>query len=177
MTIRLGQIAPDFEQDTANGSIRFHCWLGTSWGLLFSHPRDFAPISAAELVEVARLKPEWDRRDIKPVGLSVDTADSHRAFEQDIALVEGRAFNFPVVADSDRTVADLYGMVHAETDAEATARCVFVVDPHKRVRLILTYPPGVGRNFRDILRVIDALQRADAQTRQQPAQPASGGIT
>jgi alkyl hydroperoxide reductase subunit AhpC len=164
MIMRLGQIAPDFEQDTANGSIRFHNWLGTSWGVLFSHPHDYASISHAELAEVARLKPEWDRRNVKPVGLSLDTVESHRDFEQAAELVEGRVFNFPVVADCDRTVADLYGMVHPDIDPTATARCVFVIDPRKRVRLIHAFPPCVGRNFRDILRAIDGLQRADAQS-------------
>ena len=166
MTIQLGQIAPDFEQDTANGSIRFHPWVGPSWGLLFSYPHDFMPTAAAELIDVARLKLEWDRRAVRPVGLSVDTAESHRAFEQFIAATHGQTFNFPVVADTDLSVATLYDMVHGETDPDATASCLFLIDPRKRVRLILTHPTGVGRNFRDILRIIDGLQGADV-----PADP------
>lgn len=161
MTIRLGQIAPDFEQDTANGSIRFHPWIGPAWGLLFSYPRDFMPVAAEELIEVARLKLEWDRRAVRPVGLSVDTVESHRAFEQFIAATHGQTFNFPVVADTDHAVAGLYDMVHAEADPDATASCLYLIDPQKRVRLILTYPEGAGRNFRDLLRIIDKLQGVD----------------
>lgn len=161
MTIRLGQIAPDFEQDTANGSIRFHPWLGTAWGLLFSYPRDFMPVAAQELVAVAQLKLEWDRRTLRPVGLSVDSADSHRSFEQFVAATRGQNFNFPLVADTDRTVADLYDLEHCEGHPGATASCLFLIDPRKHVRLILTHPIGVARNFRDLLRVIDGLQGTD----------------
>lgn len=161
MTMRLGQIAPDFEQDTANGSIRFHPWLGTAWGMLFSYPRDFMSVAAEELVEVARLKLEWDRRMVRPVGLSVDSADSHRSFEQFVAATRGQTFNFPLVADIDRSVADLYDLEHAEAHPGATASCLFLIDPRKRVRLSLTHPIGVARNFRDLLRVIDGLQGTD----------------
>jgi alkyl hydroperoxide reductase subunit AhpC len=161
MTLRLGQIAPDFEQDTANGSIRFHPWIGKAWGMLFSYPRDFMPVVVDELVEVARLKLEWDRRAVRPVGLSVDSADSHRAFEQFVAATRGQTFNFPIIADTDRSVADLYDMEHCQAQPEATASCLFLIDPHMRVRLVLTHPPGVARNFRDLLRVIDSLQATD----------------
>ena len=162
MTIQLGQIAPDFEQDTTNGSIRFHEWLGPSWGVLFSHPKDFTPVCTTELGEVARLQPEWAKRNVKPVGLSVDTTASHARWEDDIAETQGHAMNFPMVADTDRKVANLYGMVHPETDPMLTVRSVFVIDPAKKVRLILTYPPATGRNFQEILRVIDSLQLTDA---------------
>jgi thioredoxin-dependent peroxiredoxin len=161
MTIQLGQIAPDFEQDTANGSIRFHAWLGVAWGLLFSYPRDFTEVAAAELMEVTRLKLDWDRRAVRPIGLSVDSADTHRNFEEIIATTEGRAFNFPLVADSDRAVAELYGMVHPAVDPDATASCVFLIDPQRRVRLTQTYPMTVARNFQDLLRVIDCLQASE----------------
>lgn len=169
MAIRLGQTAPDFEQDTANGSIRFHSWIGSAWAMLFSYPRDFMPVAAEELVEVARLKLEWDRRMVRPVGLSVDSADSHRAFEQFVAATQGQTFNFPLVADTDRAVADLYDMEPSETHPGATASCLFLIDPRKRVRLILTHPVGVARNFRDLLRVIDGLQGTDV-----PEHAASG---
>lgn len=162
MTIQLGQTAPDFEQDTTNGSIRFHEWLGSSWGVLFSHPKDFTPVCTTELGEVARLQPEWAKRNVKPVGLSVDTTASHARWEDDIAETQGHAMNFPMVADTDRKVANLYGMVHPETDPMLTVRSVFVIDPAKKVRLILTYPPATGRNFQEILRVIDSLQLTDA---------------
>ncbi len=162
MTIQLGQIAPDFEQDTTNGSIRFHEWLGTSWGVLFSHPKDFTPVCTTELGEVARLAPEWARRNVKPVGLSVDSSASHATWEADILETQGQSLNFPMVADTDRKVATLYGMVHPDSDPALTVRSVFIVDPAKKVRLMLTYPPATGRNFAEILRVIDSLQLTDA---------------
>jgi alkyl hydroperoxide reductase subunit AhpC len=162
MTIQLGQIAPDFEQDSTQGRIRFHDWLGESWGVLFSHPKDFTPVCTTELGEVARLKPEWDKRHVKPIGLSVDPTDRHTAWEADIAETQGQAVNFPMLADADRTVSNLYGMVHPEADPAVTVRSVFVIDPNKKVRLMITYPPSTGRNFQEILRVIDSLQLTDA---------------
>lgn len=162
MTIQLGQIAPDFEQDSSSGQIRFHDWLGQSWGVLFSHPKDYTPVCTTELAEVARLKPEWDKRNVKPLGLSVDPADSHKGWERDIEETQGQALNFPVLADADRKVSDLYGMVHPDADPTITVRSVFIIDPAKKVRLILTYPPSTGRNFDEILRVIDSLQLTDA---------------
>jgi alkyl hydroperoxide reductase subunit AhpC len=158
MTLRLGEISPDFEQDTANGSLRLHAWLGRCWGLLFSYPTDFASVSATELTEVAWLKPDWDRRAVKPIGVSLDSADSLQVFVRDAARRGGGPFNFPLVADSDGTVATLYATVHPETDPDAAARCVFIIDPCKRVRLTLAYPPSVARSFQDLLRVIDGLQ-------------------
>jgi alkyl hydroperoxide reductase subunit AhpC len=162
MTLQLGQTAPDFEQDSTAGRIRFHAWLGDSWGVLFSHPKDYTPVCTTELAEVARLKPEWDKRHVKPIGLSVDPADRHKGWEKDIEETQGQALNFPVLADADRTVSDLYGMVHPEADPTITVRSVFIIDPAKKVRLILTYPPSTGRNFQEILRAIDSLQLTDA---------------
>jgi alkyl hydroperoxide reductase subunit AhpC len=162
MAIQLGQIAPDFEQDSTAGTIRFHDWLGNSWGVLFSHPKDYTPVCTTELAEVARLKPEWDKRNVKAIGLSVDPATSHKGWEKDIEETQGQALNFPVLADPDRKVSDLYGMVHPEADPTITVRSVFIIDPAKKVRLILTYPPSTGRNFDEIVRVIDSLQLTDA---------------
>ena len=159
--IQLGQIAPDFEQQTSQGRIRFHEWLGDSWGILFSHPKDFTPVCTTELGEVARLKPEFDRRNVKPIGLSVDTAEHHGVWEEDILKTQGSAVNFPMIADHDRTVSDLYGMVHPDADPSVTVRTVFVIDPAKKVRLMLIYPPSAGRNFQEILRVVDSLQLTD----------------
>jgi thioredoxin-dependent peroxiredoxin len=162
MAIQLGQVAPDFEQDSTQGRIRFHQWLGNSWGVLFSHPKDYTPVCTTELAEVARLKPEWDKRNVKPIGLSVDPAESHKGWAKDIEETQGQALNFPVLADADRTVSDLYDMVHPDADPSVTVRSVFITDPNKRVRLIITYPPSAGRNFNEILRVIDSLQLTDA---------------
>ncbi|MEI7712607.1 MAG: peroxiredoxin [Rhodospirillales bacterium] len=162
MTIQLGQIAPDFEQDSTEGKLRFHEWLGTGWGVLFSHPKDFTPVCTTELGEVARLKPEWDKRNVKPIGLSVDPAGSHADWARDIQETQGQTLNFPLLADPDRKVSNLYGMVHPEADPSITVRSVFIIDANKKVRLILTYPPSTGRNFQEILRVIDSLQLTDA---------------
>ena len=161
MSIQLGQTAPDFEQDSTEGRIRFHQWLGQSWGVLFSHPKDFTPVCTTELGEVARLKPEFDRRDTKVIGLSVDSLGNHAAWNQDIADVTGSTVNFPMLSDADRSVSTLYGMIHPEADASVTVRSVFVIDPAKKVRLTMTYPPSAGRNFPEILRVIDSLQLSD----------------
>lgn len=169
MTIQLGQIAPDFEQDTTKGRIRFHEWLGTSWGVLFSHPKDFTPVCTTELGVVARLAPEWAKRNVKVIGLSVDPADRHVEWEADIAETQGSTVNFPMIADSDRKVSTLYGMVHPEADPTVTVRTVFVIDPNKKVRLSLNYPPSAGRNFDEVLRVIDSLQLTDKQKVTTPA--------
>ncbi|MBV9783383.1 MAG: peroxiredoxin [Acidisphaera sp.] len=163
MTIQLGQVAPDFEQDSTAGPIRFHEWLGDSWGVLFSHPKDYTPVCTTELAETARLKPEWDKRNVKVIGLSVDSGENHKGWERDIEETQGQALNFPVLADVDRKVSDLYGMVHPEADPALTVRSVFVIDPAKKVRLMLTYPPSTGRNFLEILRTIDSLQLTDSQ--------------
>ncbi|MCW8309069.1 peroxiredoxin [Acidiphilium sp. PA] len=162
MSIQLGQIAPDFEQASTQGTIKFHEWLGASWGVLFSHPKDYTPVCTTELAEVARLKPEWDKRHAKPIGLSVDPADSHKGWEDDIRETQGQTLNFPLLADADRKVSNLYGMIHPEADPALTVRSVFVIDPNKKVRLTITYPPSTGRNFDEIIRVIDSLQLTDA---------------
>ena len=169
MTIQLGQIAPDFEQESSVGPIRLHGYLGDSWGVLFSHPRDYTPVCTTELAEVARLRPEWDKRNVKPIGLSVDPVDRHGGWAADIEETQGQKLNFPLIADADKKVSDLYGMVHPEADAAVTVRSVFVIDPAKKVRLMLTYPPSTGRNFDEILRVIDALQLTDAHKVSTPA--------
>src|ERR1700733_2886780 len=158
MSLQLGQVAPDFEQDTSVGRISFHTWLGDSWGVLFSHPKDFTPVCTNELGEVARLKPEFDCRNVKVIGLSVDTLERHTQWNGDIAEVSGQTVNFPLISDADRKVSELYGMIHPEADPLVTVRVVFVIDPAKKIRLMLTYPPSAGRNFQEILRVVDSLQ-------------------
>jgi alkyl hydroperoxide reductase subunit AhpC len=163
MSLQLGQTAPDFTQDSTEGRISFHDWLGSSWGVLFSHPKNFTPVCTTELGEVARLKPEWEKRNVKVLGLSVDPLEAHAEWEKDIEETQGHALNFPLLADVDGSVAALYGMIHPDTDAKITVRSVFVIDPNKKVRLTLTYPPSAGRNFREILRTIDSLQLTDRE--------------
>ncbi|MCH7907135.1 MAG: peroxiredoxin [Chloroflexi bacterium] len=161
MTIRLGDIAPDFTQQSTEGDISFHDYLGDSWGILFSHPADFTPVCTTELGMVAKLKPEFDKRNTKVLGLSVDPLDSHEDWLDDIKQTQGTAINFPLIADSDRKVSELYDMVQGEA-ATATVRSVFIIDPAKKVRLTLTYPPSTGRSFTEILRVLDSLQLTDS---------------
>lgn len=161
MTLQLGQPAPDFEADTTMGPIRFHDWLGKSWGVLFSHPKDFTPVCTTELGEVARLRPEFERRGVKVIGLSVDDVASHRAWAGDIEETQGTPLNFPLIGDSDRKISDLYGMIHPDASDTLTVRSVVVIDPNKKVRLILTYPASCGRNFQEILRTLDSLQLTD----------------
>lgn len=163
MSILLGQVAPDFEQQSTMGPIRFHEWLGDSWGLFFSHPKNFTPVCTTELGEVARLTPEWDQRNVRPIGLSVDAVDAHNRWADDIKETQGHALNFPMIADADGRVARPYDMIHPDTDAAVTVRSVFVIDNNKKVRLILTYPPSAGRNFQEVLRAIDSLQLTDTQ--------------
>lgn len=163
MSLQLGQTAPDFEQQSTAGPIRFHEWLGNSWGVFFSHPKNFTPVCTTELAEVSRLKPEWEKRNIKPLGLSVDPLDAHRLWDKDIEETQGHAVNFPLLADVDKKVAGLYGMIHPDSDPTVTVRAVYVVDPNKKIRLVLTYPPSAGRNFAEILRAIDSLQLTDRE--------------
>ena len=158
MAIRLGDTAPDFTAETTQGSIHFHEWLGDKWGVLFSHPKDFTPVCTTELGEAARLKPEFDKRNVKVIGLSVDPLESHLGWEKDIEETQGTAVNFPMIADSDRRVSDLYDMIHPNANDTFTVRSVFVIDPDKKVKLTLTYPASTGRNFDELLRVIDSLQ-------------------
>jgi thioredoxin-dependent peroxiredoxin len=162
MSLRLGDTAPDFTAETTQGPIRFHDWIGDSWAILFSHPRDFTPVCTTELGYVARLKPELDRRGVKAIGLSIDPVDAHARWSHDIESTQGQAPNFPIIADSDRKVAHLYGMIHPAHDEVYTVRTVFVIDPRKKIRLLITYPQTTGRNFDEILRVIDSLQLTDA---------------
>ena len=161
MTLQLGDTAPDFTAETTEGTISFHQWLGASWGVLFSHPKDFTPVCTTELGEVARLKPEFDKRNVKVAGLSVDPLSDHKAWVGDIAETQGHALNFPLIADPDRKVANLYGMIHPNANDTLTVRSVFVIDPNKKVRLTITYPASTGRDFKEILRVIDSLQLTD----------------
>jgi len=162
MSLRLGDTAPDFHAETTQGLISFHEWLGDQWGVLFSHPRDFTPVCTTELGYVARLKPEFEKRGVKAIGLSVDPVESHAGWLRDIEATQGHAVNFPIVADPDRKVADLYGMIHPAHDQVHTVRTVFVIDPKKTIRLLITYPQTTGRNFDEILRVIDSLQLTDS---------------
>jgi alkyl hydroperoxide reductase subunit AhpC len=164
MTIQLGQIAPDFEQDSTHGQIKFHDWIGSKWAVFFSHPKNFTPVCTTELGEVARLRPEWDKRNVKPIGLSVDPVEAHHKWEVDIKETQGHALDFPMIADPDGRVSKLYDMIHPESDPTVTVRSVFVIDPNHKVRLILTYPPSTGRNFAEILRAIDSLQLTDARS-------------
>lgn len=158
MSLQLGDLAPDFTADTTEGPISFHAWLGESWGVLFSHPRDFTPVCTTELGRVAALAPEFARRGVKVLGLSVDPLGSHRAWAEDIAATQGAALNFPLVADPARAVANLYGMIHPAASDTFTVRSVFVIGPDKKIKLTLTYPASTGRNFDELLRVIDSLQ-------------------
>jgi alkyl hydroperoxide reductase subunit AhpC len=158
MAIRLGDDAPNFTAPTTQGEIDFHEWKGDSWAVLFSHPKDFTPVCTTELGTVAKLKDEFDRRNVKVIGLSVDPVDSHLEWEKDIAETQGQAVNFPMIADPDRTVADLYDMIHPNASDTLTVRSVFVIGPDNKVKLTLTYPASTGRNFDEVLRVIDSLQ-------------------
>jgi thioredoxin-dependent peroxiredoxin len=167
MSLKIGDTAPDFEADTTEGRIRFHEWIGDSWAVLFSHPKDFTPVCTTELGYMAKIKPEFDRRDVKIIGLSVDSAGDHEAWARDIEETQGAAPNYPLIGDPLLTVAKLYGMLGTETSGDAkdrtpadnqTVRNVFVVGPDKTIKLILVYPMTTGRNFDEVLRVIDSLQ-------------------
>jgi thioredoxin-dependent peroxiredoxin len=167
MSVRLGETAPDFEAQTTEGPIRFHDWMGDSWAVLFSHPKDFTPVCTTELGYMARIKPEFDRRNTKIIGLSVDPTDKHEKWAQDIEETQGTAPNYPIIGDADYNVSKLYGMLPAETSGDAadrtpldnqTVRNVFVIGPDKKIKLILVYPMTTGRNFDEVLRVIDSMQ-------------------
>lgn len=174
MTIQLGDIAPDFDADTTEGRIRFHEWIEGSWAVLFSHPKDFTPVCTTELGAVAKLKPEFDRRGTKVIGLSVDPVDEHRAWAGDIEETQGVALNFPLIADPDRNIASLYGMIHPNANDTLTVRSVYVIGPDKKLKLTLTYPASTGRNFEEILRVIDSLQLTADHSVATPADWKSG---
>jgi len=158
MAIRLGETVPDFTAQTTQGEISFHEWLGDGWGLLFSHPADFTPVCTTELGRTAALKSEFDKRGVKAIAVSVDPLDSHQEWIKDIEETQNVKMNFPIIADEDRKVAELYDMIHPEATEKTTVRSVFVIGPDKKVKLTLTYPPSTGRNFMEILRVIDSLQ-------------------
>ncbi len=169
MAIRLGDTVPDFTAQTTAGEISFHRWLGDSWGVLFSHPADFTPVCTTELGAVAKLKPEFEKRSTKIIGLSVDPLESHTSWIEDINDTQNTTVNFPMIADLDRHVALAYDMIQPNADATATVRSVFIIDPAKRLRLTLTYPASTGRNFAEILRVIDSLQLTEYEKVATPA--------
>src|SRR5246500_3392083 len=158
MALQLGDLAPDFEAETTQGKIKFHEWLGSSWGVLFSHPRDFTPVCTTELGYTAKLKPEFEKRGVKVIGLSVDPLEDHVRWSKDIEDVTGYKPNFPMIADADRKVSDLYDMIHPNANDTLTVRSVYVVGPDNKVKLTLTYPASTGRNFDELLRSIDSLQ-------------------
>jgi alkyl hydroperoxide reductase subunit AhpC len=158
MAIQLGDIAPDFTQQSTEGEITFHNWLGDSWGVLFSHPKNFTPVCTTELGAAAKLKPEFAKRNVKIVGLSVDPLKDHEAWSKDIEETQGVRLNFPLLADADKKVSNLYGMIHPNASDTMTVRSVFVIGPDKKVKLTITYPASTGRNFDEVLRVIDSLQ-------------------
>jgi alkyl hydroperoxide reductase subunit AhpC len=164
MTLRLGDTAPDFEQDSTIGRLHFHEWAGNAWVVLFSHPADFTPVCTTELGLTAKLKPEFDKRNVKAIALSVDPVDAHKNWIRDIEETQSTVVGFPIIADQDRKVSTLYDMIHPEQSATATVRSLFVIDPAKKVRLMITYPMSTGRNFDEVLRVIDALQLTDSHT-------------
>ncbi|ALT76837.1 MULTISPECIES: peroxiredoxin [unclassified Roseateles] len=168
-SLRLGDLAPDFEQASTEGPISFHQWLGDSWGVLFSHPADFTPVCTTELGRTAKLKDEFSRRNVKAIALSVDPLDKHLAWITDINDTQGTEVNFPILADADRRVSELYDLIHPNASATLTVRSLFIIDPAKKVRLIITYPASTGRNFNEILRVIDSLQLTEYQSVATPA--------
>ena len=183
MGLVLGDTAPDFEADTTEGKIKFHDWIGDSWAVLFSHPKDFTPVCTTELGYMAKIKPEFDRRGVKIIGLSVDSAGDHERWAQDIEETQGTAPNYPIIGDADFNVSKLYGMLPADTSGDPTTRTpadnqtvrnVFVVGPDKKVKLVLVYPMTTGRNFDEVLRVLDSLQLTSKHKVATPAQWKSG---
>ncbi len=158
MALQLGDTAPDFTQQSTMGTIRFHEYLGNSWGILFSHPKAFTPVCTTELGAVAKLKGEFDRRNVKVLGLAVDPAADDLVWAKDICETQGCEVNFPIISDTDRSVSTLYGMIHPNASDTMTVRAVFIIDPAKKIKLTITYPPSTGRNFDEVLRVVDSLQ-------------------
>ncbi len=169
MTVKLGDIAPDFTAQTTMGEISFHEWLGDGWGMLFSHPADFTPVCTTELGKTASLKAEFDKRNVKAIALSIDPLDSHMEWLKDIEETQNVEMNFPIIADEDRKVSELYDMIHPNVTTKVTVRSVFIIGPDKKVKLTLTYPPSTGRNFLEILRVVDSLQLTDEYSVATPA--------
>jgi thioredoxin-dependent peroxiredoxin len=164
MTLHIGSIAPDFVQDSTEGRISYHEWLGGSWGVLFSHPKDFTPVCTTELGAAARLKPQFDKRNVKIAALSVDPLDSHTKWAADIEETQDVKLNYPIFADADRTISNKYDMIHPEANDTLTVRSVFVIDPKRKIRAIITYPASTGRNFDEILRLVDSLQLTDSHS-------------
>jgi len=175
MALRLGDTVPNFTQDSTEGVIDFHDWAGDSWVVLFSHPKDFTPVCTTELGTVAKIKPEFDKRNVKVIALSVDDAESHKGWVGDIEETQNAALNYPILADPDRKVSDLYDMIHPNANNTLTVRSVFVIDPQKKLGLTFTYPASTGRNFDEILRVIDSLQLTDNHSVATPANWEDGG--
>ncbi|GBE73274.1 MAG: peroxiredoxin [Microcystis sp.] len=175
MALQLGDIVPDFTQDSSEGPISFHQWVGDSWVVLFSHPADYTPVCTTELGTVASLKSEFERRNVKVIALSVDSAESHLGWINDINETQKTTVNYPIIADGDRKVSDLYGMIHPNSLNNLTVRSVFIIDPNKKLRLTITYPASTGRNFNEILRVIDSLQLTDNYQVATPANWTDGG--
>ncbi|MDX2272234.1 MAG: peroxiredoxin [Cyanobacteriota bacterium] len=169
MTLRLGDTVPNFTQASTEGEINFYDWAGDSWVVLFSHPKDFTPVCTTELGEVARLKPEFDKRNVKTIALSVDDVNSHKGWVGDIEETQNVNLNYPILADPDRKVSDLYDMIHPNANNTLTVRSVFIIDPNKKLRLTLTYPASTGRNFDELLRVIDSLQLTEYYSVATPA--------
>ncbi|HEY9640639.1 MAG TPA: peroxiredoxin [Coleofasciculaceae cyanobacterium] len=169
MTLRLGDTVPNFTQASTHGDINFYEWAGDSWVILFSHPKDFTPVCTTELGTVAKLKPEFDKRNVKALALSVDDVDSHKGWVGDIEETQSTTLNYPILADPDRKVSDLYDMIHPNANNTLTVRSVFIIDPNKKLRLTLTYPASTGRNFDELLRVIDSLQLTDHHSVATPA--------
>jgi len=174
-TLRLGDTAPDFTQQSSIGTIEFHKWLGDSWGILFSHPSDYTPVCTTELGATAKLADEFKKRNVKPIALSVDPVDSHHGWIKDINETQSTTVNFPIIADADKKVSTLYDLIHPNASTTATVRSVFIIDPYKKIRLTFTYPASTGRNFNEILRVIDSLQLTDGYSVATPANWEDGG--
>jgi alkyl hydroperoxide reductase subunit AhpC len=175
MGLHIGSIAPDFTQDSTNGPIRFHEWAGNSWVVLFSHPKDFTPVCTTELGMAAKMKSEFDKRKVKVLALSVDPVDSHKKWVGDIEETQSAQMNYPILGDADRKVSNLYDMIHPEANDTMTVRSVFIIDPNKKIRATLTYPASTGRNFAEILRVIDSLQLTDGYSVATPVNWSDGG--
>jgi alkyl hydroperoxide reductase subunit AhpC len=175
MGIQLGTIAPDFTQDSTEGKIEFHNWLGDKWGVLFSHPKDFTPVCTTELGYVCKIKGEFEKRNVKVLAVSVDPVDSHNQWIKDIEETQSTKMNFPILGDADKTVSNAYGMIHPQANDTLTVRSVFFIDPSKKVRAMITYPASTGRDFSEILRVIDSLQLTDNYNVATPANWKDGG--
>lgn len=175
MALHIGQIAPDFKQESTHGDIQFHTWIGSQWAVLFSHPKDFTPVCTTELGMAARLKGQFDQRNAKMIAISVDDVASHKKWIEDIEQTQDVKMNFPILGDADKKVSKLYDMIHAEANDTLTVRSVFFIDPNKKIRAMITYPASTGRNFDELLRVIDSLQLTDNHQVATPANWKDGG--